>query len=211
MKSIVCPQQIDTGARTGQRSGMRWDEQLLGLFDDLEQQAEGLALAERDALVAEQSRAEYAGVDLAARLHGSTGARVQVDVTGLGSLDGTVLRTGDGWCLLAVGGREWIVVIAAATALRGLAEGGVGERARPLTGRLGLGSALRGVAESGGEVVLHLRDGAVTRGVLGRVGADFVEVRPGSDPGQAAGAAAVLPFAAIAALSHGLGDGWGDA
>ena len=184
---------------------MRWDERLLDLFDDLEQQAEGLALAERDALVAEQSRAEYAGVDLAARLHGSTGARVQVDVTGLGSLDGTVLRTGDGWCLLAVGGREWIVVIAAATALRGLAEGGVGERARPLTGRLGLGSALRGVAESGGEAVLHLRDGAVTRGALGRVGADFVEVRPGSDPGRAAGAAVVLPFAAIAALS----DGWG--
>ena len=181
---------------------MRWEDRLLDLFDDLEQQAEGLALAERDALVAEQSRAEYAGVDLAARLHASTGAAVQVDVTGLGSLDGRVLRTGDGWCLLAVAGREWIVVLDAVTALRGLRDGGVGAAARPLTARLGLGSALRGVAESGSEVVLHRRDGAVLRGDVARVGADFVELRPTVDAGAAAGVV-VLPFAAVAALRDG--------
>ena len=55
--STVCPQTIDTTAPTRERAGMRWEERLLDLFDDLEQQADGLALAERDALVAEQSRA----------------------------------------------------------------------------------------------------------------------------------------------------------
>ena len=54
----------------------------LELFDDLEQQAEGLALAERDARVAERCRAEYAEVDLVARLHASVGTPVQVEVRG---------------------------------------------------------------------------------------------------------------------------------
>ena len=59
---------------------MRWEERLLDLFDDLEQQADGIALAERDALVAEQSRAEYAAVTLADRLHASVGTRLLLDV-----------------------------------------------------------------------------------------------------------------------------------
>jgi hypothetical protein len=53
-------------------------------------------------------------------------------------------------------------------------------------------------------VVLHRRDGAVTRGELGRVGADFVEVRRGVDPGAMADpVVAVVPFAAVAALRSG--------
>ena len=65
---------------------MRWEYQLGDLFDDLEQQAEGLALTERDALVAEQSRAEYAQVDLTARLHASRGTRLVLQVSGVGRL-----------------------------------------------------------------------------------------------------------------------------
>ena len=71
---------------------MRWEERLLDLFDDLEQQAEGLALAERDALVAEQSRSEYAAVALADRLHASVGTRLLLDVGGFGALDGRLVR-----------------------------------------------------------------------------------------------------------------------
>ena len=52
---------------------MSWEQRLLAVFDDLEQQAEGLALAERDAAVEELSRAGYAEVELAARLHAATG------------------------------------------------------------------------------------------------------------------------------------------
>ena len=144
---------------------MRWEERLLDLFDDLEQQADGLALAERDALVVEQSRAEYAEVDLASRLAAS------------------------------VGGRAWVVVLAAVRRARGLSDGAVDAAARPLTTRLGLASALRGLAEGRSETVVHGPDGQVTRAVLGRVGRDFVEVRMPDGPLE------VVPFTAIAALS----------
>ncbi len=179
---------------------MRWEERLLDLFDDLEQQAEGIALAERDQLVAEQSRAEYASVDLAARLHASLGARVLVDVAGVGALDATLVRAGDGWCLLDASGQEWIVVLRALSAVRGLRSGGVAADARAVTARLGLGSALRGVAETRTDVALHRADGATCRGVLGRVGADFVELWTSPDSG---GPLEVVPFGAIAAIRGG--------
>ena len=195
--STVRPQSVDTAPRSGQRAGMRWEERLLDLFDDLEQQADGLALAERDALVAEQSRAEYAGVDLASRLAASVGGRVRLDVRGVGGLDGVLRRTGDGWLVLDAGGRAWVVVLAAVRRARGLADGAVDAAARPLTTRLGLASALRGLAEGRWETVLHGRDGQVTRAVLGRVGRDFVEARTPD------GSLEVVPFTAIAALSSG--------
>ncbi|MEO5708410.1 MAG: hypothetical protein ABIQ59_01115 [Nocardioidaceae bacterium] len=175
---------------------MRWEERLLDLFDDLEQQAEGLALGERDAVVAELSRAEYAEVDLAARLHGSTGARLQVEVSGVGALDGSLNRAGDGWCVLDVAGQGWLVPLPAVLSFRGLGGGGAAEGARPVTARLGLGSVLRGMAEDRGEIVLHRLDGRVVRGLLGRVGRDFVEVG-GPDRVE------VVPFGVVAAVRLG--------
>lgn len=183
---------------------MRWEERLLDLFDDLEQQAEGLALAERDALVAEQSRAEYAEVDLAARLHASTGSRLLVQVAGVGALEATLVRAGDRWCLLDVAGQEWIVAVRAMGSVRGLVDGGVGAGARPVTARLGFGSALRKVAETRAEMLVHRSEGPVLRCVLGRVGRDFVEVQVARDPGEGArGYVEAVPFAAIAALRGG--------
>lgn len=180
---------------------MRWEERLLDLFDDLEQQAEGLALTERDALVAEQSRAEYAAVGLADRLHASAGSRLLVDVLGVGVLDATLVRAGEGWCLLDVAGQEWVVVVSALRSVRGLVDGGVGPGARPLTAGLGLGSALRGVAEGRAEVLLHSVDGPAVRGTLGRVGRDFVEVLVTSEAGDGFRRhVEVVPFATVAAL-----------
>ena len=178
---------------------MRWDDRLNGhvdgLLDDLEQQAEGLALGARDAEVAEQRRWEYAQVDLASRLFASVGARLLVSVAGVGTVDGTLRRAGDGWCLLDAGSQEWILRLAAVGSLRGLADRGVAAQARPVTARLALGSALRGVAGSRTDVVLHGLDGTLLGGVLGRVGADFVEVRVGE-----AGAVEVVRFGALAAV-----------
>src|SRR3954453_9609446 len=87
---------------------MRWEERLLDLFDDLEQQAEGLALAGRDAEVAEQARAEDARVDLDPRVHASTGAELRLWVAGLGPLDARLVQVGDGWCLLVDERTEWL-------------------------------------------------------------------------------------------------------
>ncbi len=178
----------------------RWEHALAGLFDDLEQQAEGLALAARDAEVAEQVRAEYAQVDLLGRLHGSLGALLRLQVAGAGILEGRLLRVGSGWCLLEQGRQDWVVPVAAIESLRGLAARALAGPARPLGARLGLSSALRGVAEARGDVVLHRRDGSTTRGVLGRVGADFVEVLVGEPP---ASQLETLPIAGLTAVRTG--------
>ncbi len=204
--SIVSPQAVDNLGRAGQRAGVRWDDRpagrlegLLGpLFDDLEQQAEGLALGERDAEVAELRPAEYAQVGLDARLFASVGHRLVLGVAGVGTVEGRLHRVGDGWCLLGSGVQEWLVRLPAVLSLRGLAAGASAPGARPVTARLGLGSALRGLARAGQEVALHRTDGSVLRGVLGRVGADFVEL-PVGDPGVLE----VVPFAALAAVSAG--------
>ncbi len=45
--------------------------------------------------------------------------------------------------------------------------------------------------------MLHRTDGSVLRGLLGRVGADFVEV---ALPGDAQGYVEVVPFEALAAV-----------
>jgi hypothetical protein len=176
---------------------MRWDERLGDLFDDLEQQAEGLALADRDAEVAEQSRAEYARVELAGRLHASVGRRLRATVTGVGPVEAGLARAGTGWCLLEVGRQEWIVPLAAIGSVRGLADRVTPAEARPFTSRLGLSSALRSVSAARVEAVVHSRDGSVTRGVLDRVGADFVEVRV--DDGRS-GYVETMPFHGLAAV-----------
>jgi hypothetical protein len=197
---------------------MRWEEMLLDLFEDLEQQAEGLALADRDVELTELSRAEYAHVGLAARWHASLGRTVTLDVQGIGPLRGDLARAGRDWCLLSVPdraadlpprpGREWIVRAAAVLRWRGLSERGLDEAQRSLSARLGIGSALRGVAASRSALVVHLVDGAVLRGRLGRVGSDFAELLTG-EPGDVrgvfgpsgdAGAADLVPFTAVAAV-----------
>lgn len=172
---------------------MHWEERLLAVFDDLEQQAEGLALGARDAEVAELGRSEYAGVDLAARLHGAPGSRVRLVVDGIGRLDGRVARAGSDWLLLEADPHEWLLRFAALTEVRGLGERAVDERHRAATARLGLGSALRGVAEERDPVLVHRRDGTVLRGTPRRVGADFVELAEESG-------VVVLPFGALAGV-----------
>jgi hypothetical protein len=183
---------------------MRWEQMLLDLFDDLEQQAEGLALAERDVEVPELSRAEYAQVDFASRLHASTGHRVVLVVAGMGHVDATIRRVGVDWLLADDGTHEWILRTAALAHVRGLSDQAVGEQHRPLPARVRLGSALRSVAENRAAVVLHRLDGALVRGQLRRVGADFVElwVSEHAEAWMAGpeGHIEVVPFAALAAV-----------
>jgi hypothetical protein len=178
---------------------MRWEERLLDVFDDLEQQAEGLALTGRDTEVAEQSRAEYARVDLAARLHASVGRPLRLDVRGPGVVEGRLARAGEGWCLVGDGAVEWLVRTAAVVAVRGVSQQGRAMDARPVTARLGLTSALRGVAETRSVVVVHHVDATSLRGVLGRVGADFVEIGVGDDRATSR-EVVLLPFSGLAAV-----------
>ena len=155
---------------------MGWEDDLFALFDDLEGRAESLYDIEREPELADRSRAEYRNVSLASRLMASVGSEVTLDVLGVGPITGRLDRVGEGWCLLSGAAQDWMVAGSAVAVVRGAAERSVPEMAwSPLT-KLGLGSALRRLADSGERCVLHLRDGSAQDGVLRRVGADFVEL-----------------------------------
>jgi hypothetical protein len=183
-----------------------WERRLLDLFEDLEQQAAGAALAARDLEVAELARAEYSEVDLASRFHASLGR--DVELTGPHGLvvRGRMARVGAGWCLVVPGSsgpgqgsaasetEEWLFVLPALVAVRGLSPQALLPASRPLTSRLGLGSVLRGVAEERRLVTLVRSDGERRQGTLGRVGQDFFELLRDD------GGLEIVPFSAVAAL-----------
>ncbi len=158
---------------------MTWEEELFAVLDDLEQQAEALYGAERDAELADRSRAEYQQVTLASRLMASLGTPVRLDVTGLGVVAGTLDRVGTGWCLLTGHAQDWVVRLDAVAAVHGASERSLPEVAWSPVARLGLGSALRRIADAGERCVLHLLDGTAHEVLLRRVGSDFVETVEG--------------------------------
>ena len=173
---------------------MSWDEDLFAVLDDLEQQAEALYAAERDAELADRARAEYGAVTLASRLMASVGSELSVTVVGVGRLTGTLLRVSTGWLLLGAGGSEWVVPLAAVSSVGGASPRSVPEVAwSPLT-RLGPGSALRRLSEAGEPCLVHLADGTVHEARLARVGSDFVELTVGD------GRVELVSFAALAAV-----------
>ena len=160
---------------------MGWEDELFALFDDLEAEAGSLHAADRDAEVADRSRAEYAQVTLASRLMASLGTEVTIDVLGIGPLTGSVERLAEGWLLLSTGDHDWVVNAGLINAVTGASVRSVPEVAwSPLT-RLGLGSALRRISETGERCLLHLRDGSRHEGTLRRVGADFCELAEGEE------------------------------
>ena len=174
---------------------MAWEEELFALLDDLEQQAEALYDAERGYELADRSRSEYQQVTLASRLMASVGGDVVLDVRGVGVVNGVLERVGTGWCLVSGSGQDWIVALTAVLAVRGASERSSPEVAWSPVTRLGLGSALRRLAEAGERCVLHLEDGRLLDGVVRRVGADFVEVTVGED-----GRTMLVPYAGLAAV-----------
>lgn len=173
---------------------MAWEEELFALLDDLEQQAESLYDTEREAQLADRSRSAYHDVTLASRLMATVGGEVGVDVRGVGRLTGTLARVGTGWVLLRGPAQDWVVALAAVQVLHGGSTRSLPELAWSPVARLGLGSALRRLAEAAERCVLHLVDGTRHEAVLLRVGADFVEAR------VAEGRTVLVALAAIAAV-----------
>lgn len=173
---------------------MTWEEQLFALFDDLEQQAEGRFRVEREQEIADRGQAEYAQVTLASRMMASVDREVVVEVMGVGAVAGTLQRVSQEWLLIADPGQEWIVRLPAVSRLRGASGRSVPEAAWSPIARLGLGSALRRIAQARERCLLHLLDGSRHDVRPGRVGADFIEATVGeSTP-------AIFAFSAIAAV-----------
>ena len=160
--------------------------QLFELMDDLEAQAEAAYDLERHIDLADRSRAEYAAVTLASRLAASVGSEVALQVRGVGAVEGRLDRVGPDWCAVSSmrGGpglprQDWVLSLSAIALVRGASERSLPEVAWSPVAKLGLGSALRRLAEDGRRCVVRLRDGAAHDVVLQRVGADFVEARAG--------------------------------
>lgn len=176
---------------------MRWDEQLFGLFDELEARAEELYDAEREVELLDRSRAEYAEVPLLGRLLASVDTTLAMDLVGGAAARGVLRRVGAGWCLLEDAGQDWVVRTDAVVGVVGASARAVPEQAWSPVHRLSLGSALRRVAAAGASCLVHLADGRRREGRLQRVGADFVEV----EVGEGAGARHLLvPFTGLAAV-----------
>jgi hypothetical protein len=156
-----------------------WDEQLFALLDDLEHQAEALYDADRAGELADRSRSAYAAVSLASRLMASVGRPVTLDVLGVGQVAGVVQRVGADWCLVHGPSQDWVVRLAAVLAVDGASERSLPEVAWSPVARLGLGSALRRLADAGERCLLRAVDGSTRDAVITRVGRDFVEATIG--------------------------------
>jgi small nuclear ribonucleoprotein (snRNP)-like protein len=176
---------------------MSWEEAMLAVFDDLEQQASGLHLAERDAEVADLALAEYSQVSLAARLHASLDRDVQVRLLGGRVVGGRLARVGEGWFLVVDAASEWVVLPQGAATVVGLSPRADSEDTFAVTDQLTLRSVLRRLASAGERCAVHLRDDRQLAGAIGRVGRDFFELAVGEGPGRST---QVVPTSSVAAL-----------
>lgn len=187
---------------------MRWD----ALFTDLEAQ---LAAVERRGLeleIDERARVEAVDVELTDRLRASVGRRIRVHL-GFGPVcEGVLSHTGNQWLVLDEERHQLLLPYESAVCYSGLSRLAVG--AGPsVRHRLGLASALRGLARdraslavtvrrtAGGEAVLH--------GVIDRVGRDFFDLAvtaPGEERrGANVSEVASIPFGALALLRSARG------
>lgn len=172
-----------------------WDDGLLRVFDDLEQQASGLHLVEREAEVADVAASEYAAVDLETRLRGAVGVgELAVRLRGGQQPRGRLTRVGAGWCVLVSGPTRWLVTLPAVLAVTGVASRAGHPATRSVADTLPVRSLLRRlVEESPAGCALHLADGQRLEGRLLRVGADFAEIASGA----ARDATSLVPLAAL--------------
>lgn len=160
---------------------MDWDERLFAFLDDLEQQAQALYDADRQSELADRARSEYAAVTLVSRLMASLDHDVVLDVRGVGTVSGRLQRAGLDWCLVHGSAQDWVVRLGAVRSVEGVSDRSVPDVAWSPVSRLGLGSALRRLADTGAACRVHSVDGTVWESCLTRVGADFVEARVGED------------------------------
>ncbi len=175
---------------------MSWEESMFAVFDDLEQQAEGLHLVERDAEVADLTVAEYSRISLASRLHASLGQDLRVRLLGGRVVSGRLARLGEDWILLAEGTSEWVVRHQGVVTVSGLSARAHSEDTWSVVDRLTLRAVLRRLATANDACVVHFCDDQQLEGRVGRVGRDFFELVVG----EVDRVAQAVPHTAVAAL-----------
>lgn len=179
---------------------MHWESRLLELFDDLEQQAGGLHLLEREAEVEDRVAREYAHVTLASRCHASVGRELSLRLLGGVQVRGRLVRSGAQWLLLHEHQSAWLVPLEAVGSCAGLGRDAAPESTWSVADRLPLRSLLRRVLQEESRCQLHLRDGQQLDATLLRVGADFVEAGSAGEVPPRGGGALLLPLTALAGV-----------
>jgi hypothetical protein len=176
---------------------MGWEESMFAVFEDLEQQATGLHLVERDAEVADLSVAEYARIGLGARLHASLGRELRVRLVGGHQVSGRLARVGEDWLLVVEGSSEWIVRYEGVLTLTGLSPRANSEETWSVMDRLTLRALLRRLSSASESCLVHFVDDQRIDGRVGRVGRDFFELYVGEVPQRSL---QVVPTASVSAL-----------
>ncbi len=163
---------------------MRWGE----LFADLEAQMEAAERASFLADVQDLTRSERAGVELAARVMHAHGTTVAITTRDGETVHGIVVDSATQWILMGKTGPQTLVPVRAVVQIGGLGPrtAAVGDVSR----KLGIGHVLRALARDRARVVVETGATAV-QGLIGGVGADYVEVATGME------AMTLVPFDAI--------------
>lgn len=149
---------------------MRWE----GLFEDLEGQWRAEERRERDAEVADRTRAERAKVLLVERFAGRLGHPLALTLTGGDAISGTLNDLGADWLLLTdSAGHEVIVGSGGIVAITGLGRSiGPAVTARRFT----MGYALRALARDRAAVILTDTAGGRVAGTIDAVGRDWCDI-----------------------------------
>jgi hypothetical protein len=184
---------------------MRWDD----LFDDLEAQADFLVRSERDAEVADRTRAEIGQTTLVSRLRSSAGRRLSLRLTGGAAVSGVVVRLGVDWLLLSCP-REVVVPVAGVATVTDLPWDSMSPHGvEPVASRLTLSSVLRAIAVDRAHITVLLSDQSTVSGTPDRVGRDFVDlaVHAGDESPRASAVSAreTVAYAAISAVMRDQG------
>jgi hypothetical protein len=187
---------------------MRWS----ALFDDLEAQLEALERAEREAEIAEHTRAERGAVGLLDRLAADLGGPLRLELAGAEAVEGELAELGLDWVVLrpaaahGPSGDLTLVPVAAVRAVQGLSGRADPAAPRPPR-RLGLRHALRAISRDRATVRLTDISGARRAGRIERVGRDHLDLYAVPDDlayrdrtGGPWGPAVTVPYAALAAV-----------
>lgn len=182
---------------------MRWD----ALFEDMEAQLASVDRLELESEIAERSRADVAGVDVADRLRGSLGLLVAVHLGAGTVFEGTLGHVGAESLVINDHRHQMLIPLAAVSYYHGLGRFAMAEPSS-VRRKLGLASALRGLARDRADVAVTFagatQGAAGLSGVIDRVGRDYFDVAL-TRPGEVRRAANVtqvasVPFSSLAAL-----------
>src|SRR5664279_6098524 len=163
---------------------MRWDD----LFSDLEAQLGAAQDAQFQADVSDLTRSERASIELAERLLTARGRSVALTLRDGEMVHGVVVDAAVQWLLLGASGPQTLVPMRAVALVSGLPPRT--SHVTEVERRLGIGHALRALARDRARVIVDTVGGSAS-GLVGVVGADFIEIS------TAVGSSVAVPMAAI--------------